>query len=823
MLSGIKQDIRYAIRGLCTSPGFAAVAILSLALGIGANTAIFSLIDAVMLKSLPVSHPEELLQVTMGIPQYPSNLIWEQIRDRQDVFSGIFGYGRWAFNLAAGGEVRNVNGEYVSGQFFDTLGVRALLGRTLTPADDKRGCAGAAVLSYGFWQREYGGRGDIVGKTISVDSHPLEIVGVTGSQFTGIDVGSSVDIFVPLCAEKILHGETSLLNDRAGWWIRIIGRPKPGISPTQVTARLKTLAPEIYKATVPQKWRVEDQDQYLKRTLDTQSAANGLSYLRQQYRQALIILMVVAGVVLLIACANMANLLLARGATRQREIAIRLALGSGRGRLIRQLLTESLLLSGIGAALGVLLADWGTSLLVRYLDVFLDLKPDVRVLAFTACVAILSGLLFGIAPAWRGTSVLPQAAMKANSRGVIEGSKFGPGKVLVMLQVALSLLLVVGALLMLSTFWNLTSLDAGFQRDDVLLTSVDLHNGNYARERWGAVYWEMLEKLRALPGVRSASLSNITPICHCRWSEELAIEGYTAKSRADATVSINQVSDQYFETLGTPILAGRDFNNHDTATSPRVAIVSRSMAQKYFGPLNPLGHYYRPRRGNKLGNPVEIVGIVKDAKYGSLRDEFSPFVFIPWSQAEGPGPGQSGTPGPLTSFALRAAGPPTALIPGVKSAIGEVNPNVSMQFTTLTAKVNESIERERLLAMLSGTFGALALLLAMIGLYGVISYNVARRRNEIGIRMAVGAEPARVLRMVLGEVALLIGIGIIVGLGASVAMTRFVTSFLYGLKPNDPLTLSLAAVMLAGVAVSAGYFPARRASRLDPMTALREE
>jgi predicted permease len=823
MFGSLWQDLRYAVRALRSSPGFTAVAILSLALGIGANTAIFSLIDAVMLKTLPVSHPEQLLQVTMGTSQYPTNPIWEQIRDRQDVFSGIFGYGRWAFNLAAGGEVHNVNGEYVSGQFFDTLGVHALLGRTLTPVDDKRGCPGAAVLSYGFWQREYGGRADILDKSISLDSHPFEIVGVTGSQFTGIDVGSSVDVFVPLCAEKIIHGQTSLLDDRTGWWIRIVGRPKPGILASQVTARLKTLAPEIYKATVPPQWRAEDQAEYLKRTLDTKAVANGLSYLREQYRRPLFVLMAIVSVVLLIACANVVNLLLARGARRQREIAIRMALGSGRGRLIRQLLTESLVLSICGAALGVLFAKWGTSLLVRYLDVFLDLTPDLRVLAFTAGVAVLTGLLFGVAPAWRGTRVEPQAAMKANSRGVIEGSKFGLGKTLVAVQIALSLVLVVGAALMLSTFRNLASLNAGFSRDHVLLVSVDLHNGNYARRRWGAVYREILEKLRAIPGVRSASLSNITPICHCRWSEELVIQGYTAKSRADATVSLNAVSDGYFETLGTPMLAGRDFNSYDTATSPRVAIVSESMAEKYFGPINPLGRYYRIRKGDKLSGAVEIVGIVKDAKYTSLRDEFSSFTFIPWSQGEAPGPGQSGTPGPLTSFALRAAGAPTSLIASVKSAIGVVNPHLSMQFTTLADKVDESLARERLLAILSGLFGVLALFLAMIGLYGVMSYNVARRRNEIGIRMALGAEQARVLRMVLGEIALLIGIGLAVGLGAALATTRFVASFLYGLTPNDPSTLFFAAAILAGVAFAAGYFPARRASRLDPMASLREE
>jgi putative ABC transport system permease protein len=389
--------------------------------------------------------------------------------------------------------------------------------------------------------------------------------------------------------------------------------------------------------------------------------------------------------------------------------------------------------------------------------------------------------------------------------------------------VALSLLLVVGAGLMLSTFWKLTSLDAGFERDHVLLVNVDLRDGNYPRERWSAVYEQMLDQLRTIPGIRSASLSSITPVCHCRWAGEVVIEGYTPKSRADAMASFNNVSDSYFETLATPVVGGRDFNNHDTATSAKVAIISESMAQKYFGATNPLGQHFRTRDGrgpqfawNITGGPVEIVGIVKDAKYGSLRDEPSPFVFIPWSQG--------GMPGPLTSFEIRAAGgAPTALIAGVKAAIARVNRDVSIEFKTLTAKVDDSIQREKLLATLSGFFGALALVLATIGLYGVMSYNVARRRNEIGIRMALGAQQSRVLRMVVGEIAILIAIGLAVGFGAVLATTRLVASFLYGLQPHDPLTLGLAAVVLAGVTLLAGYLPARKASKLDSMAALREE
>lgn len=821
MLDAFLQDLRYAIRAVRSSPAFAAVAILSLALGIGANTAIFSLIDSVILKTLPVSRPEQLLQVTVGKDAYYTNPIWEQVRDRQDVFSGIFAFGGGRFNLAAGGEARYAEGNFVAGQFFETLGLRTVLGRTLTPADDKRGCPGTAVLSYGFWQKEYGGRADVVGKNISLDNHPFEILGVIAPGFTGVDVGRAIDLYAPVCAEKIIRGENSMLDRRSAWWMRVIGRPKPGVPASQVTARLKTLAPAIFEATTPPDWKAEDQASYWTRTFETQPVSNGLSNVRKEYQQALMILMVITGLVLLIACANVANLLLARSAARQREIAIRMALGSGRGRLIRQLLTESLILSLTGAVLGILFAQWGTRLLVGFLSdgraiVFLDLSIDSRVLAFTAGVAILTALLFGLAPAWRGTRVNPQSAMKANSRGVIEGSKFGLGKALVVLQVALSLVLVVGAGLMLSTFFRLETLDAGFEREHILLASVDLRNGHYPRERRSAVYREMLERLRALPGVRSASASDLTPISGYAWNEDLQIEGYVSKGREDTLVWFNLVSDRYFETLGTDLIAGRDFNSHDTPESTKVAIVNQAVAKRFFAGQNPIGKRYRTEEGNKMGDWAEIVGIVKDAKYEGLREKVLPTAYVPVSQ--------EAKPNQTLTFELRvAAGAPSALISAVKSAIADVNRDVSLQFKTLAVQVDESLARERLLATLSGFFGALALMLAMIGLYGVMSYNVARRRNEIGIRMALGAEQSRVLRMVLREVAILIVVGLAIGLATAIGTTRFVESFLYGMKPNDPWTLFLSAGVLALVAALAGFLPARRASRLDPMTALREE
>ena len=817
-LESLGADVRYAVRALRASPAFAIVTIVSLGLGIGANTAIFSLINAVVLRTLPVAHPEELVQVTMGGSELSgifTNPLWEQIRDRQSVFSGVFAYGgETRFNLTSGGEVRRASGNWVSGDYFSTLGVRPVLGRLLARSDDAPGCAPVAVLGHGFWQSEFGGSRDIVGRTIALDRKPHVIVGVTDPSFYGVDVGESPQVFVPLCLRPGLEA-------RSNWFLYVIGRPKPGVTPAQVTAHLEAIAPTVYGSTVPQNWGAAEKADYAGRSLGSRPAANGLSQVRRDYQHALVVLMAVVGLVLLIACANVANLLLARAAVRSREMAIRLAIGAARRRLIRQLLTESVLLAGLGAILGVVFARWGSALLVRTLSsgstpVFLDLTVDGRVLGFTLAVAMATGILFGLAPAWRSTRVDPQMALKTNGRGVAEGhSRFTIGKVLVVGQIALSLVLVIGAGLLLGSFRKLTTFDPGFQREGVLIVTVSLRNAGYAEGEYAAVRRDLLQRFRGLPGVVAAGAAEITPISGSSWNDVIHVDGFVRQSEDDAQSYFNEVTDGYFAAMGTPLLAGRDFDQRDRPTGPPVAIVNEAMARKFFHGASPLGKSYRVTMHDSLGPPVEIIGVVKDAKYKRLSEDPIPTIYLAASQAEGVGP--------VANYELRAAGAASSLVPAVKRAVAAVKPTIALQLTTLSQQVESSLMRERLLARLSGFFGALALLLATVGLYGTLSYSVARRRNEIGIRIALGAARGRVIRLVLGEVTRIVAIGVALGAVAALLTTRWVEAFLYGLTPSDPTTIIGSAVVLSVVALAAGALPAWRAARVDPISALRED
>jgi putative ABC transport system permease protein len=818
------QDIRYAFRMMRQNRVFTAVAVLSLALGIGANTAIFSFLDAVVLRSVPVEHPEQLLLVTQGGAgdSWFTNPIWEQLRDHQDFFSGIFAWGGRRYNLASGGEASYVPGIMTSGDFFRTLGIYAILGRTYTTADDRRGCEPVAVLNYDYWQSRYAGDGSIVGKQIMLDRHPFEIIGVLPPGFHGLTVGNTFAVAAPICSVAILEGVDNPLDNRWAWWLSVMGRPKPSCSWPQITTHLKALAPQVYRATVPSNLlHPSDQQDYSHGTFGISPGAHGVSNFRNEYRDPIFVLMIIVAIVLLIACANIANLLLARAALRRKEIAVRLAIGAARSRLIRQLLTESVLLSLIGAALGVLFANWGSSLLVHYVSVhedpaFLDVALNLRILGFTSAAAVATGILFGVVPAWRGTNVPLYAATKESARGLTRGhARLTLGKALVVCQVALSLVLLVGGGLLVSSFWKLAMLDPGLERHNMLFVAVDPGASKIPKQLVGAVYDQVLESLRALPSVRSASRSFVAPISGSDWEREIQVDSFTPQSRQDSRMYRNRVSPGFFKTLGIPLLAGRDFNSEDTHNSTLVAVVNESLAKKFFPGMNPIGKFYLQLEGPSKTALTRVVGIVKDSTYRLLREGSAPTAYVPMSQdREFWG---------SNTFEIRTAGPPTSLISAVKTVFARTNPDLNLEFTTLTTWIDESLNRERLLATLSGFFGALALLLAAIGLYGVMSYTVARRRNEIGIRMALGAEQKTIQWMVLREVLVLVGAGLLLGFAAATATTRLITSMLYGLTPTDPTTLTFAGITLLTVAALAGYLPARRAAQLDPMTTLREE
>src|SRR5579863_1688607 len=565
------QDMRYGLRLLAAQPGFAAIAILTLALGIGANTAIFSLVNVLLLKSLPVWHPEELVQVRSDVDSTAfSNPLWEELRDHQDTFSGVFAWGSPRFNLSDAGEARFVNGLWVSGEFFSTLGVQAILGRTLTLNDDRPGAPPAAVLSQAFWQREYGGQNDVVGKTIHLDGHPFIIAGITPREFFGVEVGRQFDVAIPIAAEPILAGEFSKLHRPQNWWLTVIGRPKPGLGPREVSARLKVLSPQIFAAVVPSTWEGASRESFLERKMSAVPAGEGISYLRTQYRLALMLLLGVTGLVLLIACANVANLLLARAAARQKEIGVRLAVGASRSRLVRQLVTESLLLGLAGAALGLALAMGASRLLAAqvltgYFNYF-DLSPDYRVVGFAAGAALITTLLFGLAPAWSATRISVSAAMRdggAQGKGMRE--RFHAGPFLVVAQVCISVVLAAGAGLLLRTFHNLVTVDPGFDSAHVLVAKLDVRKSGPTAEHRDALFDGMLSRVRTAPGVAAAAMCDVSPISGSSSTTALRADASANHSQAGAPVKAytNLVSPEYFRTMNIPLLEGRDFRGQD--------------------------------------------------------------------------------------------------------------------------------------------------------------------------------------------------------------------------------------------------------------------
>ncbi len=820
------SDIRDAFRALKATPIVTLVAILSLALGIGANTAIFSILDTLMLRTLPVKSADQLAAIGIGNEGRDSwtNPIWEQVRDRQNLFDGAFAYSSGRFNLSKTAETDYVDGFWASGRCFEVLGVPAMLGRTFTEADDRRGGGpdgAVAVISYRYWQSRYGGAADVIGQQVTIERVPYTVVGVTPPEFFGVEVGRTFDIAIPLGTEPLIRGKESALDRRSNWWLSVFVRIRPDQTFDSATAALRGVQPQIREATIPQNFRPEDKAQYLKEAFVLTRAATGNSGLRDRYQKALLTIMVVVALVLLIACANIANLLLARATARRHEMSVRLALGASRPRLIRQLLAESLLLAGCGAALAIVFARWGAVLLVRQLStsantVFLDINVDWRVLGFTALIAVATALLFGTAPAFRASGVTPNEALKERGRGVVGDGRFGLGNLLVVVQVALSLLLLVAAGLFMRTFASLSHLQLGFDRELILVANVNAVRTGLEPEQRADLYEQLRQAAAAVPGVAIAAASAVTPVSGSTWQYALERVDDRTMPEKDRGVYVNLVSPDWFQTFGTPLLAGRDFTSRDTKTGQHVVIVNEAFARKFTNGQNPIGHRVRqPDYPDRPAVEQEIVGYVKDAVYRSLRAPVPPTMYVPIQQ-------QPQAPSGISISVRAAGGSPALLTKSLASALTSVNADITMTFRPLAEQVNNSLIQERVVAIMSGFFGGLALLLAGLGLYGVTSYAVNRRRTELGIRMALGAGPGGVVGLVLRRVAILVGAGVIAGGIVSWVLARFVATLLYGLQPHDPATLAGSALILGTIGALAGWLPARRASRIDPARVLRE-
>jgi putative ABC transport system permease protein len=827
------QDVRYGLRLLRRSPGFTAVAILSLALGIGANTAIFELADAVRYRAIPVKEASQLAIVKIGnnfddasgefTSRYPllTYGLWQQIQAHQEAFSKIFVWSARDFNLARGGQKRFAHGIWVSGEFFETLGVQPLVGHLLTPQDDQPGCGGiGAVISHAFWQREYGGSESVLGKQITLDGYPAEIIGVTPANFYGIEVGKTFDVAVPVCSEAVIRGEWSRLNVRHAWWLAAMGRLKPGWTIEKASAQMAAISRGAMQETLPQGYDAGTAKKYLAFKLAAFPAENGYSELRDDSEPALQVLMGIAGLVLFVACANLANFMLARGSAREREMAMRLAMGAPRSRLIRQLLSESLLLMAVGAGLGIVLAHQFSRVLLSMTNtehdpIFLMLSFDWRVLAFTTALAVATLLLFGLVPALHATEAAPGVVLKSGGRDARSGrQRRGLRRMLVISQVALSLVLLVGALMFVRTLRNLLMLDPGFQPHHLLLTRLDFSHLKLPKGRRTDFKEQLAERARGILGVEAAAEVQNGPVTGDGW------DGSVLSPNSDheiaGTTDRNRVSPGYFHAMETPLLAGREFNETDTLKSPSVAIVNQAFVTKFLNRANPLGKTARLEA--PPGQPplsYEIVGVVKNVKYMALREEFPPTIYFPLAQDE--------DPGDATELVIRSRLPTAEVAAELRSTMAAVRPDIEINSLTYDTLISESLTGERVMATLSTFFGTLALLLAAIGLYGVISYMVTRRTNEIGIRMTLGAQRGDILWMVVREAGKLLVAGVVLGTGLALAVATTVRSLLFGLKPNDPVTIALGVCFLAVIALASSVLPARRAARLDPMAALRHE
>jgi predicted permease len=833
LIDAAAQDLRYGWRTLRTNPGFAAVAILSLAIGIGSNVAIFQLVDAVRLRALPVRSADQLVEVKLertklgrtgefwGRRPQMTSALYDQVRQHQRSFEGLVAWGENRFNLSPGGEMQPADGLWVSGSYFEVLGVGASLGRVLHPGDDQPGCGGRppVVISHMFWQRRFGGETSVIGRQISLDNHRFEIVGVTTPSFFGVEVGRTFDVAVPLCAEPLVNGADNATAARDHWWLAMLGRLRAGVSPDGATRALQTLSPGIFEATLPTSYAAADIKNYLAFRLTTEPAATGVSGLRSAYGTSLWMLLGIAGLVLFIACANLANLLLARATAREQEIAVRLAIGASRWRVARQLMTESLLLAVLGALAGLAVAGPLSRFLVAFLStddapLFLDLQPHWHIFVFTAGVALVAAMTFGLAPAIRATGARSGAALQGGARSVRGGGeRFGLRRGLVVVQLAVSLVLVVAALLFASTLRNLLTLDAGMRQDGVLVVLLDYGGLHVPVERRGALSLRLLESVRRLPFVASAAESRNAPLSGHFWNENVLIG---ASQEAAGISNMNRVSADYFKTMGIKLLSGRVFEPTDQLGSPYVAVVSQAFASRLLHSPNPLGKTFRFVVGpGRPKTEFQVVGLVNDTKYTTLREAFEPLAYLAESQDRAPDDG--------VCLVVRSDATVGALAPAIKRAIADVDPAILVQFQTLRSNVVNSLLPERLMALLAGFFGLLATGLAVVGLYGLTSYMVARRRREIGIRMTLGADQRSVVGLLMRDCVRLLAVGLPVGARAAVGAARAAGAMRVGIPSGAPALVGAATCLMAVIGLAANYIPARRAGRQRPVDALRSE
>jgi putative ABC transport system permease protein len=829
------NDLRIAVRTMRATPVATLVVILSLALGIGANTAMFSIVNSLLLRALPVERADRLVLLLKSpaptLNSAWSNPLWEQLRDHHaDLFQEAFAFSRRTtrFNLAQGGRTDFVDGVYASGRYFEALRVPPMLGRWFAAEDDRRGGGPngpVAVISYAFWQRRFGGSPTIIGTTQAIDRVPFTIVGVMPPNFFGTDVGSRSDVILPIGTEPLMRGRDSQLDRATTSGLLVMARLKAGQTTESAEQALRGIQPQLREATMPANASAETRARHLATPLGLQSAAGGTSAMRARYRQPILAIMTVVALVLLIACANVANLFLARASARRQEFSVRLALGASRWRLARQQLVEALVLAAAGSAGGLVIARWGSDLLVRQLStqattVFLDTSFDWRVLAFTAAVAVAVALLFGVVPALRASRTEPIDAIRAQSRNTADARRVGFGGALVAGQVALCLVLVVGSGLFIRTFKTLATLNVGFDRDPVLLVRLDVPRTSAEPSQRAALYGRVAATVRATPGVAHAAISEVTPVSGMITDVYVEAEHGPQLAPPQNISYRNVITPDWFATYGTRLVAGRDFDDRDRLGSPPVAIVNETFVRRFLQGANPLGRRIRnPSSAPGETRPwMEVVGIVADATYLSLRAAVPPTMYVPLAQQ----PAASGFFAFGTLSVRAASGSPASIARGVGDAIALVDADIAITFTPLKQQVDAALVQERILAMLSGWFSVLALLLSALGLYGVTAYAVNRRRREIGIRMAIGAAPARVVRLVLARVTVLLGLGMLIGTAASVWASRFVATLLYGLEPRDPATLISSAAVLAAVGALAGSLPAYRASRVDPAEVLRE-